>query len=102
MGRASKAITLRLDPAQFGRIAAIAKAENRTPTNYVETVVLRDLASKEEAGRVITIFAAPETAGMAYGALQRGTDESDERYAQRKALFNELMSIPDEGSGEPS
>jgi hypothetical protein len=96
MERTTKAITLRLDPESFGRLATIARAENRTPTNYVETLVLRDLEAKDEANRVITVYAAPETADLVPGELERSEGETDERYAQRKRLVDELMSIPDE------
>jgi hypothetical protein len=95
MTRTLKALTLRLDPARFRRLAAMAARENRTPTNYVETLVLRDIAAKDEARRAITLYAAPETADMAPGVLERGDNESDARYAQRKALFDALLSIPD-------
>jgi uncharacterized protein (UPF0548 family) len=97
MKRTSKAITLRLDSGSFGRLAAIAGAENRTPTNYVETLVLRDLEAKNEANRVITVYEAPETANLVPGELERTEGETDERFAQRKRLVDELMSIPDEG-----
>src|SRR5919199_314883 len=97
MKRATKAITLRLDPKSFGRLAAIASAENRTPTNYVETLVLRDLEAKDEANRVITVYAAPETVNLVPGELERTEGETDDRYARRKRLVDELMSISDEG-----
>jgi hypothetical protein len=97
MKKIARAITLRLDPDSFSRLAAAASAENRTPTNYVETLVLRDLAANDEANRVITVFAAPETAGLVPGELERTEGETDERYARRKGLVDELMSIPDEG-----
>lgn len=93
----TKAITLRFDSGRFGRLAAIAGAENRSPTNYVETLVLRDLEAKDEANRAITVYAAPETANLTPGELERTESETDERYAQRKKLVDELMSIPDEG-----
>jgi|SRR5258707_8522886 hypothetical protein len=102
MKQAPKAITLRLAPQHYGRLAAIAREENRTPTNYVETLVLRELDSKDETRRVITVFAAPETAGIDPGPLERSAGESDERYQQRQALFDELMSIPDEGGDKLS
>jgi hypothetical protein len=95
MARDYKALTLRLDPARFGRLAAAAARENRTPTNYVETLVLRDLEAKEDARRVITLSVAPETVDMTPGVLERGEGESDSRYAQRKALFDALLSMPD-------
>jgi hypothetical protein len=97
MTQTHKALTLRLDAERFARLAAAAAAENRSPTNYVETLVLRDLAMKDESRRVITIFAAPETATMTAGELARGDGEPTERYERRKALFDELLSIPDEG-----
>lgn len=95
MRKAPKALTLRLDEADFRRLAMAASAENRTPTNYVETLVLRDLDAKDEGSRVLTIYAAPETATLVPGELERSTGESDERHAQRKRLVDELMSIPD-------
>jgi hypothetical protein len=57
--RAKVAITLRLDPDRAARLQAIADAENRSLTNYVETALLRDLARREEAERVITMHVAP-------------------------------------------
>ncbi|HEX6010749.1 MAG TPA: hypothetical protein VFY87_02875, partial [Geminicoccaceae bacterium] len=36
-----RALTLRLDPEPFRQLALLAAAENRSPTNYVETLVLR-------------------------------------------------------------
>ena len=95
MTQVLKALTLRLDPAHFTRLAALAARENRTPTNYVETLVLRDIEAKDELRRVISVHAAPETADMAPGVLERGEDESDARYTRRKAAFDALLSIPD-------
>ena len=64
--RASKqAITLRLDPAKFRQLELLARAENRTPTNYVETVVPREMEAKEEAARVITMLVPREAAELA-------------------------------------
>lgn len=94
---AKQAITLRLDQAQFRRLERLARAENRTPTNYVETAVLRDMEAKEEAARVITMFVAEEAAGLIPGALLRTEGESDERYAERSAVMDKLFAIPDAG-----
>lgn len=88
-------ITLRIDETRFRKLALLAEAENRTPTNYVETALLRDMAAKEEAARVITMFVPPEAAGVAAGPLLRSEGESDERYAERSALFDRLFDIPD-------
>jgi hypothetical protein len=100
MTRNLKALTLRLDPARFSRLAAAAARQNRTPTNYVETLVLRDLAAQEEAQRIITLYAAPETDDLTPGVLEHGDSESDARYAQRKALFDALLSLPDSATRE--
>jgi len=59
--------------------------------------VLRDLEAKDEANRVITVYAPPETAALVPGELERGEGETDERHAHRKKLVDELLSIPDEG-----
>jgi hypothetical protein len=97
MRKQPKALTLRLDTASFRRLAAAARAENRSPTNYVETLVLRDLAARDEADRVISVSVPPEAAVLAPGEIERSPGESDQRFALRKKLVEELMSIPDEG-----
>lgn len=88
-------VTLRLDADRFKRLEILARAENRTVTNFVETAVLRDLEAKEEAARVITMFVPPEAAALTPGPLVRTEGESDERYAERSALMDVLFSIPD-------
>jgi hypothetical protein len=94
--RAKVAITFRLDPDTARRLQAIAEAENRSLTNYVETALLRDLSRREEAERVITMYAAPDVpASIRPEDLIRGEGESDEAYAERQALMIELWSIPD-------
>jgi len=92
---ARQAITLRLDPEQYRRLELLARAENRSPTNYVETAVLRDMAAKEETGRAITMFVAADAAGLVPGPLVRTAGESDQRYAERSALMDKLFAIPD-------
>jgi hypothetical protein len=89
------AITLRLDPVKFKKLEMLARAENRTPTNYVETVVLRDLEAREEAGRVITMFVPQDASDITPGVLLRAEGESDERYAERSLLMDKLFAIPD-------
>jgi len=93
---AKVAITLRLDADRARRLEAIAKAENRSLTNYVETALLRELARREEAQRVITMYVAPGTStSIRPEDVIRGKDETDEAYAERQALAVELWSIPD-------
>lgn len=94
-GAAKQAITLRLDPVKFRQLELLAQAENRTPTNYVETALLRDMESKEEAARVITMFVPQEAAELVPGALMRTEGESDERYAERSTLMDKLFAVPD-------
>jgi predicted transcriptional regulator len=93
--RAKVAITLRLDAARVRQLQAIAEAENRSLTNYVETALLRDLARREEADRVITMY-VPEGASTSIRPedVVRAEGESDEEYAERQALTVELWSIP--------
>jgi hypothetical protein len=89
------AITLRLDADRVRRLQAIAEAENRTLTNYVETALLRDLARREEADRVITMYVAPGVpTSIRPEDVVRAEGESDEAYAERQALIVELWSIP--------
>ncbi len=88
-------VTLRLDADRFKRLEILARAENRTVTNFVETAVLRDMEAKEEAARVITMFVPPKAAALTPGPLVRTEGESDERYAERSALMDVLFSIPD-------
>lgn len=94
---AKAAITLRLDVAVFQRLKLVAAAENRTPTNLVETVLLRELRARDEARRVLTIAIAPELAGVEAGELIRGEDEDDAEYERRRAVFSELLAISDAG-----
>jgi len=93
---AKVAITLRLDPDRARRLQAIAEAENRTLTNYVETALIRDLARRDEAARVMTMLAAPgisET--ISPEEVERGADESDAEFARRRDLVVALWQIPD-------
>ena len=93
--RAKVAITLRLDPDRVARLQAIAEAENRSLTNYVETALLRDLSRREEAERVITMYVAPGVSdSIRPEDVVRAEGESDAEYVERQALMVELWSIP--------
>jgi hypothetical protein len=100
-GRPSKAaakvaITLRLDAARVRQLQAVAEAENRSITNYVETALIRDLSLRDEAARVITMHAVPGTSErIAPDDIVRGDGESDAAYARRQELLVALWSIPD-------
>lgn len=88
------AVTLRLPKSEFMRLELMATAENRTPTNFVETAVLQSMAAKEEVARVITMY-VPDDAKVKPGPLLRSEGESDERYAARSALVDQLLAIGD-------
>src|ERR1700712_2284558 len=88
-------ITLRIDEARFHKLTLLAEAENRTPTNYVETALLRDMAAQEEAARTITMLVPADAINAVPAALLRTDGESDERYAERSLLFDRLFAIPD-------
>jgi len=93
---AKVAITLRLGSEQVRRLQAAAKAENRSLTNYVETALLRDLSHRDEAARVITMYAAPGTSPhIRPEDVARREGESEQAYAERRDLLVELWSIPD-------
>jgi len=95
---AKVAVTLRLDPVRVRQLQAVAAAENRTLTNYVETALIRDLALRDEAARVITMRVAPGMSPrIAPDDFVRGKGESDAAYAERQALLAELWTIPDGG-----
>ena len=50
LGKGGKqAISLRLDPVRYRRLELLAQAENRTPTNYVETVLKRAIDTAASA-----------------------------------------------------
>lgn len=90
-----RALTLRLDPEPFRKLALLAAAENRSPTNFVETLVLREIEARAESRRVLSMHVAPEAVDLDPGPLLRGEGESDRRYAERKELFDELLALPD-------
>jgi hypothetical protein len=89
-------VTVRLDLARVQQLQAAAEAENRSLTNYVETALLRDLARRDEASRVIAMRVAPEAAAQIDpDNVARGAGESDIAYAKRQELMLELWSVPD-------
>ncbi len=77
------------------KLALLAEREHRSVKNYVETQVKLHIEHEPEGKRVVTMYVAPELVGVRQGKLKRSDGESDARYAQRKALFDELISLPD-------
>ncbi len=47
MASVKEAITVRLEPAQGARLRVVAREQNRSLTNYVESAILRDLHAGE-------------------------------------------------------
>ncbi len=85
------AFTMRFhsDVAEF--VQAQAGASNRSVTNFVETVLLREKARFEESQRQLTVQAAPELLQHDSHELVRDADESDHDYADHSALFGALL-----------
>jgi len=95
---AKSAVTLRLEAGQMRALQAFAAAENRSLTNFIETTLIRSLAAREEAARVITMRVAPGTEPeIAPGDVVRGAGESDADYAARQDLMVKFWSLPDAG-----
>jgi hypothetical protein len=94
--RGKVAVTVRLDGDLARRLETMANAENRSLTNFVETALLRHLAQRDEAERVITMYVAPGVSDTIRPEdVVREDDETDEDYAARQKLMVELWSIPD-------
>lgn len=81
-------ITMRLDPSILSAAKVRAKANNRTLTNYVETLLMRDLVAHDESTK-ITVF-APEGIPDQYEVV-RDAGESDASYAEGKDLVDTIM-----------
>jgi hypothetical protein len=84
-------VTVRLDPEDLDRLRRIAEAEHRSVSAYLELLVERDLAARDEAERVVHVYVAPELVGLPQGAIGREDGESDERYERRKAILTALF-----------
>jgi hypothetical protein len=95
MGTRFRTLTLRSAPEPYRQLALPAAAENRSPANRVETLVLRGLQARSEDRRVFRVRVAPETVDLDPGPLLRDEGESDQRHEARKALFDELLGLPD-------
>lgn len=85
------AVTVRLEPETHGRLRRIAKYEHRSMAGYLEMLVARELAARDEAERVIRVYVAPELAGLPMGEPDRRSGESDKSYARRKKALDILF-----------
>jgi hypothetical protein len=91
------AFTMRFQPQVAEFVQVQARAENRSVTNYVETLLLREKARVEETEGRLTVQADPEFLREEGHRLVREDDETDEEYATRSVLFDALMTRAREG-----
>jgi len=84
-------LTVRLAPDLLDRVRGIAEAEHRSASAYLEQLVERDLAARDEAERVVRVFVDPALEDGAAGAVAREADEDSARHARRAATLNRLF-----------
>src|SRR5579859_6867591 len=84
-------VTVRLDPSDLQRLRRIAEAEHRSVAGYLELLVERELAARDDAERVVQVHVAPELADLPQGSLHRESGETPERYDRRKAVLAGLF-----------
>ncbi|MBK1662136.1 hypothetical protein CKO45_28525 [Paracraurococcus ruber] len=84
-------LTVRLAPDLLDRVRRIAEAEHRSASAYLEQLVERDLAARDEAERVVRVFVDPALAGAAEGMVAREADEDAARHASRAATLDRLF-----------
>ena len=85
------AFTMRFRPEIAEFIQTQASVGNRSVTNFVETLLLREKARFEESQRQLTVQAAAELLRHERHDLVRDTDEADADYAARRDVFGALL-----------
>jgi predicted transcriptional regulator len=88
-------LTVRLAPDLLDRVRGIAEAEHRSAAAYLEQLVERDLAARDEAERVVRVFVDPALEGAADGAVAREADEDATRHGRRVAALDRLFGAGD-------
>ena len=83
--------TMRFRPEVAEFVQAQASARNRSVTNFVETLLLREKARLEESERQLIVQAAPELLRHEQHTLVRDADEADADYAARGELLGMLL-----------
>jgi hypothetical protein len=91
------AFTMRFQPDVAEFVQNRARAENRSVTNYVETLLLREKERVAETEGRLTVQADPELLREEGHRLVREDDETDEEYAARSVLFGALLTRAREG-----
>lgn len=84
-------ITVRLDQTLRDRVQRIAAAEHRSVAGYVQMLIERDVAARDEAERTVHVFVAVELRDAPLGVVGREDDETDEEYARRAAALDTLF-----------
>jgi predicted CopG family antitoxin len=84
-------LTVRLAPEAHRRLVEFAAAEKRSVSAFLERLVEREIAAREEAERVIRVYIAPELVGKPFGDLIREKHETDAAFARRQATMNTLF-----------
>lgn len=79
-----ESLTLRLDPAVIKAAKRRAQADNRTLTNYIETLMIRDL----QGASTIEVIAPPDI--RQYQAVPLPGETKAER-KRRDALFHAIL-----------
>ena len=91
------AFTMRFQSELAAFVQTRARFENRSVTNYVETLLLREKAQVEERDGRLTVQSDPELLRQEGHQLVREDDETDEEYASRGVLFEALLTRAREG-----
>lgn len=84
-------VTVRLDTEAHERLRRIAAAEHRSVATYLELLVARDLAAREDAERVVRVHVAAGLPAVSPGPLRREPNESETRHARRGATVDALF-----------
>jgi hypothetical protein len=91
------AFTMRFRPDIAAFVQAQASAGNRSVTNFVETLLLREKARFEESQRQVTVQAVADLLRHDRHELVRDDDETDAEYAARDELFGALLDHAQHG-----
>jgi predicted transcriptional regulator len=82
-------ITVRLPADVRDRVQHIATAEHRSIAGYVQSLIERDLRARDEAERIIHVFA--ELQDELAGTLVREAGETEDRYSRRAEILRTLL-----------
>jgi hypothetical protein len=89
-----ESMTIRLDPGVVAAAKRRAQRENRTLTNYIETVLRRDLRLTED-DRTLSVIAPADIRD--YAPVKVG-GESERRRRFRRELHRALLSLLEPGA----